>query len=299
MKNFTIILATIVVFWNVENFYDYFDSGQNASDTEFSPSGTRHWTKKRFLAKCNAISKTIFHIADLKGSIPDIIAFAEVENDFVLKKLIAETSLRKTAYRIIHYDSRDHRGIDVALLYDASRLNRVCSKPVSTPVDSTRDILLAQFTNNNGDSLAVLINHFPSKYGGSDKEDGRISAAKTILQTRDSLVRAGWSHIIAMGDFNETPDETACALIGSRMTNLATGVKNGDGTIKYNGKWELIDQAFVSEALVTNCSFEILYPSFLLEKDSAHSGMKPLRTFVGPKYNAGASDHLPICVAIQ
>lgn len=285
MKNFTIILATVVVFWNVENFFDYFNSGQNASDIEFSPLGTKHWTKKRFLAKANAVSKTLFYTADAKGTLPDIVAFAEIENGFVLKHLISETALRKTEYRIVHYDSEDHRGIDVGLLYNASSLELVASTPLKIPVDSTRDILLAQFITHNQDSLAVLVNHFPSKYGVSGKVDSRTTAAERLLEICDSLDDAGWKRILALGDFNEQPDETACALIGTHLCNLTLNTRPSEGTIKFIGHWELIDQAFVSGPMTDGSSFEILQIPFLLEKDTSHSGLKPRRTYIGPRYN--------------
>lgn len=298
MKNFTIILATVVVFWNVENFFDYFNGGQNASDIEFSPLGTKHWTKKRFLAKANAVSKTLFYAADTKGALPDIVAFAELENGFVLKRLLSETALRKTEYRIVHYDSEDHRGIDVGLLYNASSLELVASAPLKIPVDSTRDILLAQFVTRERDSIAVLVNHFPSKYGVTGKDDNRMTAAERLLEICDSLDNAGWKRILALGDFNEQPDEAACASIGTHLCNLAINAKPSEGTIKFNGHWELIDQAFVTGPLADSSSFEILKIPFLLEKDSSHSGLKPRRTYIGPRYNAGISDHLPVCVTL-
>lgn len=298
MKNFTIILATVVVFWNVENFFDYFNDGRNASDIEFSPLGAKHWTKKRFLAKANAVSKTLFYVADAKGTLPDIVAFAELENGFVLKRLLSETALRKTEYRVVHYDSEDHRGIDVGLLYNASGLKLFASAPLGIPVDSTRDILLAQFITREGDSLAVLVNHFPSKLGATGKDDGRMTASERLLEICDSLDNAGWKRILALGDFNEQPDEAACALLGTRLCNLALNTRPSEGTIKFNGHWELIDQAFVTGPLVDSSSFEILKIPFLLEKDSSHSGLKPRRTYIGPRYNAGISDHLPVCVTL-
>lgn len=299
MKNFTIILATVVVFWNVENFFDYFNDRRNASDIEFSPLGAKHWTKKRFLAKANAVSKTLFYATDEKGTIPDIIAFAELENSFVLKRLLSETALRKTGYRIIHYDSNDHRGIDVGLLYNASSLDLVNSAPLKIPVDSTRDILLAQFITIEGDSLTVLVNHFPSKYGATEKDDSRTVAAKRLIEICDSLDNAGWKRILALGDFNEQPEETACTLLNSRLCNLSSDTKPFEGSIKFNGHWELIDQAFVTGPLADSSSFEILKIPFLLEKDTSHSGLKPRRTYIGPRYNAGISDHLPVCVTLR
>ena len=151
-----------VMFWNLENFFDFKDDGTGESDAEFSATGTRRWTKARFYRKCQAVAKTI-----LWAGVPDIVGMAEVENRFVLTQLVAKTALRKLDYQIVHFDSQDPRGIDCALLYRASRLTQVSAKPcrVSAQGLQTRDILLAQFVTAAGDSLAVLVNHHPSKLG--------------------------------------------------------------------------------------------------------------------------------------
>ena len=107
----------LAMFWNLENFFDWTDQGTGESDAEFSSYGKRHWTRKRFYTKCDAISKTIFHIGDLYGKLPDVMGFAEIENRGVLEKLCSSTLLRKCGYRIVHFDSSDRRGIDVAFLY--------------------------------------------------------------------------------------------------------------------------------------------------------------------------------------
>ena len=75
-----------VVFWNVENFFDWHDGGTSDSDAEFSSKGARHWTTRRFFTKCNAIAKTILYLADEERALPDLIGVAEVENRFVLRK---------------------------------------------------------------------------------------------------------------------------------------------------------------------------------------------------------------------
>ena len=107
----------LVMFWNLENFFDWTDLGTGDSDTEFSLNGNRHWTSKRFYSKCDAIAKTIFHIGDKYGKLPDVIGLAEIENRGVLEKLCASTLLRKCGYSIVHFDSKDLRGIDVAFIY--------------------------------------------------------------------------------------------------------------------------------------------------------------------------------------
>ena len=107
----------IVMFWNLENFFDWTDQGTGESDSEFSSKGKKHWTKDKFYIKCDAVSKAIFMAGESYGRIPDVIGFAEVENKGVLQRLLSSTLLRKCDYKVVHFDSGDRRGIDVALLY--------------------------------------------------------------------------------------------------------------------------------------------------------------------------------------
>jgi len=138
-----------VMFWNVENFFDWRNDSTTVSDVEFSAAGERHWTWKRFQAKANAFAKAVFWTEAETGRLPDIIGLEEVENAFVLRQVLQKTALRKLDYQYVHYDSPDHRGIDVALLYRSSRLELIDSKPchlyAADSVMATRDILLCVF----------------------------------------------------------------------------------------------------------------------------------------------------------
>ena len=252
--------SLLVVFWNLENFFDYH------SDTK-----PQYWTKGRFRAKCDAVAKTLLRIADRYGRLPDAVGFAEVENAFVLRQLTRETALRKLDYQIVHYDSPDHRGIDCALLCRTSTLPLRASAPKHIPdsaggVLPTRDILLAEF-----DRLAVLVNHHPSQIGG--KAERRELAQARLRALTDSLHAAGVARTLAVGDFNED-------------------LWGGRGTIKYNGKWEKIDGGFAEG--FSRVREEVFTDPVLLERDKSFGGMKPRRTFVGPRYTGGVSDHLPV-----
>ena len=299
-----------VMFWNVENFYDSRNDSTSVSDVEFSARGERHWSRKRFRAKCQAVAKTILWVASEKGGFPDVIGLAEVENKRVLKALLQQTALRKLDYRIVHFDSPDPRGIDVALLYRASRLQLAHAKschlyaPDSTVIP-TRDILVATFSAQADSSgrpdreIAFLVNHHPSKYGGAAvSEPRRRIAVARLRQLADSLEAAGYRHIVAMGDFNDTSANPVYRLLEPTLRNLATPLqRKGEGTIKYEGAWELIDLFFVSEACLP-ATMEILRVPFLQAPDPAHAGTKPLRTYSGPRYTSGVSDHCPIWLAL-
>jgi len=283
------------MFWNLENFFDWHNDSTSVSDAEFSSRGARHWTRRRFQAKSNAIAKGI-----LWAGAPEIIGLAEVENRFVLRRLIQTTALQKLDYEIVHYDSPDGRGIDVALLYRRNSLTLLDSKAChiyeDTTVLATRDILLATFMDGEGEPLAVLVNHHPSKYGGAEESDARRRmAVSTLNHLVDSLKRADVPRIVAIGDFNDTPDNDIYGILP--MQNLSMPLfQSGQGTIRYNGEWELIDQCFVSG--IPASTLEILYIPFLMVPDKAHGGQKPLRTYSGPRYLGGVSDHCPILLTI-
>lgn len=300
MKKLLLLFSVSVVFWNVENFFDYHNGGGGSSDEEFSYSGEKHWTKKRFLSKCSSIAGTVFWIEDRTGELPDIVAFEEVENKWVLSRLLSETSLKKLDYNIIHYESEDHRGIDVALMYRRSRLKSVMSFPVRFSGMGSRDILFAGFVTSEGDSLIISVNHHPSKYGGVIAEDSRLIVARRLLEVHDSLYAMGWRYQLAGGDFNDGPESEPSQIIRQAMVSKALPLwSRGEGTIRFDGKWELIDQVFVTDELNKKSQMEILRPPFLTVRDAAHSGTKPLRTYSGPRYLGGVSDHYPILLRID
>ena len=304
---------TVVMFWNLENLFDWRRDSLNGSDSEaeFTSFGKRHWTKRRFMAKCNAIAKSMFWVKDSEGVFPDVIGIAEVENRFVLEKLLKDTPLYKTDYRIVHFDSPDPRGIDVALLYRESRLTLIQAVPLKVgagtdPPIRTRDILLTKFRKPDGDSVVFLVNHHPSKYGGNTG-DRRVVALRRLREATDSLQKSGLKNIVAMGDFNDTPENQAFGILTDRepyyLINLAAPLAlKGEGTIRYSGKWEMIDMFFISDGVIVDGNIpkmKVLRVPFLMTRDNAHSGEKPLRTFTGPRYVGGVSDHCPIIVWIK
>ena len=331
MRTIVIILALLfprdtlsVMFWNVENFFDWRNDSTTVSDLEFSPAGERHWTWKRFQAKANAFAKALFWVEGETGRLPDIVGLEEVENAFVLRQVLQRTALRKTDYKYVHYDSPDRRGIDVALLYRSSVLELLDSKPchlyAADTVMATRDILLCVFRRResvmpddrasvvfekipgqagNDGEFAVLVNHHPSKYGGAaESEPRRRIAVERLRFLADSLAAIGIDRIIAGGDFNDTPDNPVFRLLEPALVPLHMDLyRRGQGTIKYDGKWDLIDYIYISPGW-REPSMRILRIPFLLTRDNVHSGEKPLRTYTGPRHTGGVSDHLPVLLEV-
>lgn len=297
--------STLVVFWNLENFFDYTDGGEGESDKEWSSVGSRRWTKTRFYTKCDAIAKTMFWIGEKYGRMPDVIGVAEVENSGVLYKLLSSTLLRKCDYKVVHYDSRDRRGIDVALLYRSSVFRKVSSSVTVPEYDGekllTRDILQVCLEAAGGERVNVLVNHHPSKYGGSQASESRRDAAMTVMRNLcDSLAVADSGvPVIAMGDFNDTPDGEHFRMLDGVLVNKADSLfRAGQGTIRFEGKWDLIDMFMVSESISEKSSMEILQVPFLMTYEKKYPGLKPLRTYSGPRYIGGVSDHCPVVLKV-
>ena len=295
----------LVVFWNLENFFDYVDGGEGESDREWSSTGSRRWTKTRFYTKCDAIAKTMFWIGEKYGRMPDVIGVAEVENSGVLYKLLSSSLLRKYDYKVVHYDSHDRRGIDVALLYRSSVYRKVSSSVTVPEYDgqklSTRDILQVCLESVDGERINVLVNHHPSKYGGSQASESRRDAAMTAMRNLcDSLAVADSGiPVIAMGDFNDTPDGEQFRMLDGVLVNKADSLfRAGQGTIRFEGKWDLIDIFMVSGSISEKSAMEILQVPFLMTYEKKYPGLKPLRTYSGPRYIGGVSDHCPIVLTV-
>lgn len=295
--------SLLVMFWNLENFFDYNDDGTGESDTEFSSGGSRRWSATRFYTKCDAVAKSIMWIGDQYGRMPDVIGVAEIENRKVLSRMLYSSILRRYDYDIVHYDSPDHRGIDVALLYRRSVFS-LESSSVRTPVHegkklSTRDILLVSLKNAMGQKFNLIVNHHPSKYGGSRLSEGRrVSAMSTLRHMCDSLLTAGEGNIVAMGDFNDTPDAKQFSIIEDVLENKGLPLhESGQGSIRHEGKWQLIDFFLVSDD-VRSSEMSVARIPFLMTYDKKHPGEKPLRTYTGPRYQGGVSDHCPITIFV-
>ena len=157
--------SLLVLFWNLENFFDWRDSGAGDSDREFSSFGERRWTKGRFYTKCNAVAKALLWTGSRCGRMPDVVGFAEVENGFVLNSILKSTALRKYGYEAVHYDSPDPRGIDVALVYRREIFKKISARPVrvsGSPVFNAKGELIGTAFDRNYEGLTGDIAFRPS-----------------------------------------------------------------------------------------------------------------------------------------
>ncbi len=311
-----------IVFWNVENFFDPSnDSIKN--DDDFTPNGINRWTYSRFEKKKNNIYKTLVALGG--ENMPVMVGLCEIENDWVLQQLCLNTPLRRFSYNLLHYESPDMRGIDVALIYRPEKFHILYSKPIAidNPNDvtfKTRDILLVSGILFDKDTLFTLIAHFPSKRGGASSDKKRNYVASKLRNVVDTIVnRHPLSTVIVMGDFNDTPfDNCITKSLGvlpdtanwktNTLINTMCRIPKNTGTYKYKGDWSCIDQIMVSKNVILNpdhpisvvgATAHIFAPDFLLIPDTKFLGKKLFRTYAGMKYQGGFSDHLPIYIDIQ
>ncbi|HKI88796.1 MAG TPA: endonuclease/exonuclease/phosphatase family protein, partial [Draconibacterium sp.] len=307
-----------IMFYNTENLFDPEDAALPGDD-EFTPGGDRHWTYKRLNSKLLHISKVIMAASGWQP--PGIVALCEVENRSVLERLIQKTPLSSFQYQIIHKQSPDHRGIDVAMLYNTEQFYPIEYKyyPLKQSNDSviaTREILYVSGIAMGTDTLHLFVNHWPSRYSGLlETRPIRDVAARLLREKVDELFQKYKApKIIIMGDFNDQPNDESItkflkvkkadeAIETKSLYNLSFGwMKNETGTLKYQSQWSVFDQIIVSGALLqTETGFyarpenaQIVEKSFLLEKDERYGGVRPFRTYIGFRYHGGFSDHLPV-----
>jgi predicted extracellular nuclease len=291
-----------ILFWNTENLFDYKDDPKK-NDNEFLPDATRRWTYFRYRDKLKNLAKGI--IASGDEYVPDLVGLCEVENDSCLYDLTRRSPLKEAGYRYVMTDSPDQRGIDVALLYQRGSFKLLQHQSIRIPFKQvkkapTRDILHVVGKVVSGDTLDVMVVHYPSRRGGKAKsEPYRLLVAEILKHAVDSVMQVRQNpNVVIMGDFNDGPSSPVMKKLCSdgRLVNLMQGKK--EGTYRYRGAWEILDQFLVSENVRTK-NAEVLQHPFLLEEDEKYGGNKPFRTYNGMRYQGGFSDHLPIILDLQ
>ncbi len=304
-----------ILFYNVENLFDH-KNDSLILDDDFTPQGKMHWNFTKYKKKINKIAQVVMAVGGWE--VPEIIGLCEVENRFVLEGLTKFSLLRKFQYEIVHYDSPDERGIDVALLYKKEKFKVLHSESILVDLkdDATRDILYVKGVTTTNDTLHLFVNHWPSKYGGIlTTVPKRKKAAKLLRTKTDSLLQENpMAKIIIMGDFNTEPSTIPMAeILGAKsewesfdsvgLYNLSAKYAESSnfGTHKYQGIWSVLDQFIVSNGVLKGNGVLFTEPSgtyifdakFLLEEDK-EGGRRPFRTHIGMQYHDGFSDHLPV-----
>jgi hypothetical protein len=302
-----------------------FDINDNpeTDDDNFTPDGELHWTSKRFSNKLLNISKVILSASG--WNVPGIMVFCEIENRTVLERLIQETPLKSVPYKIIHKESPDHRGIDVALIYNSKNFvpleYNYYPLIVSGNKLDTREMLHVSGILGGKDTIHIFGNHWPSRYSGLMETKSLRKAAAILLRTKvDEIIEKYQSpKIVIVGDFNDNPEDESISevlmakklelpVLETKLYNLFFEKQRiSSGSLKFQSQWFIFDQIIISGSLLSTNSgiyvkpenAKILALPFLLEDDRKFGGQKPFRTYYGFSYNGGFSDHLPILLQLN
>ena len=334
---FTLFLAAFVVmcfaqkpckvmFYNLENFFDTINDPE-VHDDEFTPEGPKKWNSAKYFKKLGNIERVLFDIAAADKNYPAVIGVSEVETRSVLEDSVATPKLAPGNYRIVHYDSPEARGVDVAFMYRPDVFKLEGSFPVKTVVPQlpnfkTRDILTMWGTIEN-EPFFFMVAHWPSRLGGKDaSEFKRIAVGEQMRRIADSVLKINpATKVVAMGDFNDDPtDESIAEGLGAKakMKDLKPGdfynpfadmLKAGLGTLAYGDAWNLFDNIVVTENLATGSEGRLRLQKapgskfygnifkryYMLQKEGQYKGY-PLRTYVGNNFQGGYSDHFPVYI---
>ena len=311
-----------IAFYNVENLFDLEDDPLTL-DEEFTPTGKQEWTEERYRTKLNRIHQVVEAV-----HYPALLGLCEVENKKVLNDLCNAATMPDYKYQSVHFDSPDKRGIDVALLYQKKKFKVTTSQIVRIdfpdsvvphePGYTSRDLLVVHGVLNKKTKVIVIVAHFPSRRGGvPQSEPKRLHVAKYLRKKIDDLSKINpTAQFIVMGDFNDEPTNKSIARTLSayplpsqptndRLYNCFSKLdREGHGSYNYRGNWNMLDQIILSGHFFQNenalrfHSAHIFKEEFLMYEDKKY-GLRPSRTYGGPRYFGGYSDHLPVFVEIE
>lgn len=286
-----------VMTWNVENLFDTVHD-EGFQDEEFLPRSERRWTRHRYWQKMTDVSRVIAAVAE-EGGVPDLVGLCEVENDSVLHTLTRRSILRQLGYEYVMTHSEDARGIDVALLYQPVHFRLLEAQDIRVPsreagLPATRDILYAKglvLAEKGIDTLHVMVVHLPSRAGGHTGDRNRNLAARTLWNAVESIMaQGGGAQVVVMGDFNAGRRDKVFKRAPLRLTDDT----HSPGTYCYRGFWQWLDHILVSPSVQTRGPARALRLPWLLEENKTYGGDMPFRTYRGPTYHGGVSDHLPV-----
>lgn len=317
----------LVMFYNLENLFDTIPS-PGVLDSEFTPNGVKNWNSAKYWKKIANIEEVLYKIAQQERTFPAIIGVSEIENRNVLEDIVVTPKLARANYQIVHYDSPDARGVDVALFYRPDVFKYEGSYPIKTVIPSrpdfkTRDILSVWGTIE-GEQFCFFVCHWSSRLGGqAASEYLRVGAAETVKNAIDSIrLERPETRFVIMGDMNDEPTNKSLAQVLGAKANpsqldsndlfnpFAAMFKDGLGSLAYQDAWSLFDNIVVSGSLINNPKDGlklvkkkkyygyIFNKPFLTQQKGQYKGY-PLRTFVSDSFQNGYSDHFPVYILLS
>ena len=309
-------------FYNVENLFDTtHDEGKN--DYDFTPTGSYQWNEMKYRHKLHNMASVLAEMGT--DVLPNVgcaaIGLAEVENDHVMNDLTAQPELAARGYKYVHIEGPDHRGIDCALIYNPKlftvRDTKLVPYVYDLPKDSTRATrgFLTVSGTLAGEHVTIIVCHLPSRGAGSYY---RELGGKQVKALKDSLLREDPKvKVLVMGDMNDDPTNKSmyeCLSAKPEIKEVGSNdmynpwynvlVKEGTGTLQYQGKWNLFDQIIMTPNLLNKAGKkdfselkfwknQIFRRDYLLQESGKYKG-NTKRTTAGGVWLDGYSDHLPV-----
>ncbi len=314
-----------VAFYNLENLFDTIRNPE-INDLEYTPEGKNSWTSKKYKKKLENLSRVIAEIGtgDQQKEPPTILGVSEIENRGVLEDLVRQPKLVNLGYGIVHYDSPDRRGIDVALLYRKKDFVVTSSSNIPLYIFDgegkrvyTRDQLLVS-GYLDGEEMHFIVNHWPSRSGGEKRSSPYREAAGALnRKIIDSLQKINpKAKVMTMGDMNDGPyNKSIKKFLGAERKKEDTPMhgmfnpfeemsKKGLGTLAYRDAWDLFDQIIMTGSFLDTNDTDystykywkagIFNKPYLVQQTGQYKGY-PLRN---TSSEVGYSDHFPVYVYI-
>ncbi|WP_345004481.1 endonuclease/exonuclease/phosphatase family protein [Snuella lapsa] len=314
-----------IAFYNLENLFDTINDPKKLD--EISPIMELKYNRRTiYQKKVQNMARVIANIGyEVSGNTPAIIGICEVENRTVIEDIVNDSLLISKDYGILHYNSPDARGIDVALLYQKQLFSPISTSKHELKIYDntskeriyTRDQLLVS-GQLEGELIHLIINHWPSRRGGELRSAyKRMTAARLTKHIIDSLqITDPYAKIFIMGDFNDDPISSSIkSVLKPKMNTKKLGLKglynpfekmykNGAGTTAFRDTWSLFDQIMITSPLL-NKDFSlfqfykagIFNKPYLVTSQGSYKGY-PLRSFSNKGFTNGYSDHFPVYVYI-
>ncbi len=327
----------VIGFYNLENLFDIYDDPVK-NDAEFLPDGSNQWTEVKYNKKLHNMAYVIADMAKSNGAFHTLLGVSEIENRLVLEDLVSQPELLPAHFEIVHYDSPDRRGVDVALLYRPDQFEYIDSESIpfsfeDTQVEMTlskeeqdyfrtRDILMVH-GKIDGEDFAIYVAHLPSRVGGKGG-DLRSLGAEIIRKHAEKMMKEyPGIKVVIMGDMNDDPfNDSMANVLGAKKNPDEVGengffnpfwkmLDDGYGSLAYRDVWSIFDQIIVNDAVLNarpgtlaiqqvskKGYYGVVYKRQYLVTQKGQYKGYPFRTFSSGKFMNGYSDHFPTYIVV-
>ncbi len=306
-----------LMFYNVENLFEA--DPEPAFKNAPTLSGLNKWNKWRYNDKLKKIAQVFQLVSTARGKMPFVIGLSEIQGQKPLEELVTMPPFNSN-FGFVHFESMDERGVDVAMVYDKSKVEILSAEPISFlfetisatdgSYDTTRDVLLCKI-KVEGVVMNIFVLHLPSKREKDINKPKRDYILKEIREKILKIRKEEHEPVILCGDFNENPDD-------ENLTNLLTDdegkpllhnpflqmFRDKNFSTFHYADGLLFDQILFSEEFMSGelpwqySVAEVFKPIELSSKDKNFTG-RPFRTYAGTRYLGGYSDHFPVLVGFN